>query len=64
VESRWNLPTSKRSLMHVHIDLVDFVPTSVRQRFDAMRRAGLDVNKLFTWADDDSDEEIQSESSA
>lgn len=64
VESRWNLPTSKRSLMRVHIDLVDFVPTSVRQRFDAMRRAGLDVNKLFTWADDDSDEEIQSESSA
>jgi hypothetical protein len=66
VESRWNLPTHTRSLMHVDIDLVDVVSTLVRQRFDAMRRAGLDVNKVFTWDDDDddSDEEIQSDSSA
>ncbi|KAJ7802630.1 hypothetical protein B0H13DRAFT_2297197 [Mycena leptocephala] len=66
VESRWNLPTHTRSLMHVDIDLVDVVSTLVRQRFDAMRRAGLDVNKVFTWDDDedDEDEEIQSDSSA
>ncbi|KAJ6527154.1 hypothetical protein B0H19DRAFT_1196563 [Mycena capillaripes] len=63
VESRWNLPPSMCSLMHVHISLVEFVSTSVRQRFDAMRRAGLDVSKLLTWDDDDSDEEIEPDSS-
>jgi hypothetical protein len=65
VESRWNLQSSMCSLMHVHISLVQFVSTSVRHRFDAMRRAGLDVNKLFTWDDDDDDddEEIEPDSS-
>ncbi|KAJ7088947.1 hypothetical protein C8R44DRAFT_861534 [Mycena epipterygia] len=63
VESRWNLPTSMRSLMRVHIFPDEFVSYSVRHRFDAMRRAGLDVNRLYT-RDEDEVEGVESDSSA
>ncbi|KAJ7728570.1 hypothetical protein DFH07DRAFT_221708 [Mycena maculata] len=60
VESRWNLPTSMCSLMRVRISPDALESYSVWQRFDAMRRAGLDVNNLYA----DNDEEIESDSSA
>ncbi|KAJ7915154.1 hypothetical protein B0H13DRAFT_2658936 [Mycena leptocephala] len=60
VESRWNLPTSMRSLTRVYITPEGLASYSVWQRFQAMRRAGMDVNGL--WHDGDEDDETQSDS--
>ncbi|KAJ7899290.1 hypothetical protein B0H14DRAFT_2674306 [Mycena olivaceomarginata] len=59
VESRWNLPTSMRSLTRVYITPEGLASYSVWQRFQAMRRAGMDVNGL--WQDGDEDDETQSD---
>ncbi|KAJ6487653.1 hypothetical protein C8R45DRAFT_1213718 [Mycena sanguinolenta] len=58
VESRWNLPTSMRSLARVYITPEGLTSYSVWQRFQAMRRAGMDVNRL--WHNGDEDDETQS----
>ncbi|KAJ6528148.1 hypothetical protein B0H19DRAFT_1083674 [Mycena capillaripes] len=60
VESRWNLPTSMRSLTRVYITPERLASYSVWQRFQAMRRAGMDVNGL--WHDGDEDDETHSDS--
>jgi hypothetical protein len=60
VESRWNLPTSMRSLTRVYITPEGLASYSVWQRFQAMRRGGMDMNAL--WHDGDEDNETQSDS--